>query len=200
MRTDPSVTWLSPVHLSTDFPKPVPFEKKVELFRARVLGWQLNIADECANGINGRPANPHAGFAVLHLCLSYFETIGKYEAGYVGEGQSKKHFKLGLASVFPVLRRAGPAVYEKRSELLYKAGRCGLYHGSQTSRGILLSRPPSPVRFAPRRGFVQINPYLLPQRLKKHLQTYCGRLLRPRNKRLRQNFEQRFNGDNPGQV
>ena len=198
MRMHPSITWLSPVHLSSDFKSPVSFEKKVELFHARILGWQLEIADECANGINGQPADPHAGFAVLHLCLSYFETIAKYEAGYTGDDQSKKYFKLGLASVFPSLRRSQSAVFEKRSKLLYKAGRCGLYHVSQTSRGILLGKPPSALRFAPKMNFVQVNPSLLPKVLKKHLAAYRERLLRPRNKRLRQCFEKRFKHDNPG--
>lgn len=200
MRIDTAVTWLSPSHKSSDFTKPVPFDKKAELFRARILGWQLEIADECANGINGQPADPHSGFAVLHLCLSYFETIAKYEQGYTGEGESKRHFKLGLASVFPSLRHAAPAAFERRSDLLYRAGRCGLYHGSQTSKGILLGEPTSALRFAPKRSYVQINPSLLPKVLKRHLERYCNRLLRPRNKVLRQRFEQRFNHDNPNQA
>lgn len=200
MRVNTAVTWLSPIHKSSDFTKPVPFEKKVELFHARILGWQLEIADECANGIDGQPPDQHSGFAVLHLCLSYFETIAKYEQGYTGEGESKKHFKLGLASVFPSLRRAPSAVFERRSELLYKAGRCGLYHGSQTSKGILLGEPPSALRFAPTRNYVQINSSLLPKVLKRHFERYCNRLLRRRSKVLRHSFELRFNHDNPNQA
>lgn len=177
--------------------RPVPLAKKVELFQSRIRGWQLEVADECANGINGLPADPHAGFAVLHLCLSYFETIGKYEAGNMGDSDSKKYFKLGLMSVFPNLKRRRPELFEKRAEFLYKAGRCGLYHASQASNGILLGPPPSALRFAPKRNYVQVNPSLLPSVLKQHLATYCQRLLRPANKILRLNFERRFDHDNP---
>jgi hypothetical protein len=198
MRTSTKVSWLSPKHLSTEFHRPVPVEKKVELFEARVLGWQLDIAEECANGINGRPANPHAGFAVLHLCLSYFETIAKYEAGFARNGQSEKYFKLGLAWVFPNLKRVPPAVREARANLLYKSGRCGLYHASQTNKGILLGRPPTAIRFAPKRNVVLVNPYLLPSVLRKHLRSYCERLRKLRSRALRQRFEIRFDFDNPG--
>lgn len=197
-RPNPSVTWLSPRHRSDQFTKPVPLSAKVDLFEARVSGWQLQIADECANGIKGQPADPHAGFAVLHLCLSYFETIGKYEEGYAGNDQSKKHFKLGLRSVFPNLRRTSPAFFETRTDLLYKAARCGLYHASQASSGVLLARPSSALRFHPKRDLVLVNPYLLPGVLQEHLKRYCNRVLRPRNRILRANFERRFDHDNPG--
>ncbi len=196
MRTNTKDSWLSPRHRRSDFAKPVTPEKKLELFEARLLGWQLDIADECANGIDGQPANPHAGFAVLNLCLSYFETIAKYEAGFARQGQSAKHFKLGFLSVFPRLRRLPETTRNRRASLLYEAARCGLYHASQTGTGILLSRPATAVRFTPKRNAILVNPYLLPAVLKKHLHSYCQRVRR--NQSVRQRFELRFNFDNPG--
>src|SRR5437773_5833142 len=69
-------------------PWPPTFEQKVDIFYHRLLGWQLHVADLTSNGgkplMHGEdtkplPSLPHSGFAVLHICLSYFETIGQYQ-------------------------------------------------------------------------------------------------------------------------
>src|SRR5688500_2766267 len=87
--------WISWKHHSSDYPEPLTFEQKVEVFYEQTLGWQLHIADLIANGgttfgetevrggrravsSDGYEVSPirHSGFAVLHICLSYFELIG----------------------------------------------------------------------------------------------------------------------------
>src|SRR5579863_3252854 len=80
---------------------PPSVEEKVDIFYQRSLGWQLHIADMLANG--GQPLGrnhsvervEHSGFAVLQICLSYFETVGHYEKGCIGSGA----FKEGVRSV-----------------------------------------------------------------------------------------------------
>lgn len=76
---------------------PTTIEEKVEIFYARALGWQLHIADLAANG--GPPLDSacpvarleHSDFAVLQICLSYFETVGHYQKPpKLPDGQSKK--------------------------------------------------------------------------------------------------------------
>ncbi len=198
MKTKSMDTWLSWKHLRSQFGKPVPFSQKVDLFYERLFGWQLHIADLCANGSADLRCIPHSGFAVLQICLSYFETIGKYEAGFCKNAESREHFKLGLKSVFRYLRRVPASRFEKVADRLYEAARCGLYHASQTSPGILLQRQRSALKFDAKRGSLTIDPHRLPVALKKHLDGYRKRLEACRNKRLCERFEARFNFDNPG--
>jgi hypothetical protein len=101
-------------HEHTDFTSPLSFEEKVELFYEQTLGWQLHIADLIANGgmtfgAVGRtpsypiPAVDHSGFAVLHICLSYFELVGSILVPKSPKASSTKIFKTGVESVFPNL-------------------------------------------------------------------------------------------------
>jgi len=70
--------WISWKHKDTDFADPLTFEQKVDVFYEQTLGWQLHIADLIANGgvtfgeSEPIPSIHHSGFAVLHICLSYF--------------------------------------------------------------------------------------------------------------------------------
>jgi hypothetical protein len=192
-------TWLSWKHRRSQFTKPIPFDKKVSLFYERLYGWQLHIADLCANKSTDE-LRDHSGFAVLHICLSYFETIGKYQAGFCHDSESRLHFDLGLKAVFEHTRRMPQKRFEDFSERLYKAARNGLYHASQTGPGVLLRVQPSAVRFDSGRGLVTIDPHRLPVRLKKHLDEYRSRLESRRKKKLCKDFEARFAHDNPKLV
>lgn len=189
-------TWLSWKHKRSQFRGPVSLAEKIELFYERIVGWQLEIADQCVNGSRDREGIPHSAFAGLQICLSYFETIGKYEAGCCKKGESEKHFKLGLKSVFPYLRRIPEERFDRLAARVYSAARCGLYHASQTGPGVLLRRQRSVLRFDAPRGVVFIDPHRLPVTLKAHLCAYRRRLERARSKRLRTNFEERFDFDN----
>jgi hypothetical protein len=42
--------WLSPSHRAEDWPPPWSLELKIDLYDARVRGWQLEIADLIARG------------------------------------------------------------------------------------------------------------------------------------------------------
>jgi len=44
--------------------------------------------------------NEHAGFAVLHIGFSYFETIASFLKGENSDGQSRIRFDYGLENVF----------------------------------------------------------------------------------------------------
>ncbi len=79
--------WVSYKHQHTEFTGSLSIEKKVELFYAQTLGWQLHIADMIANSgttleaPGGRPsyhvdAIEHSGFAVLHICLTARGAMG----------------------------------------------------------------------------------------------------------------------------
>jgi hypothetical protein len=180
-------------------------EEKVEIFYQRALGWQLHIADLLANGgqpleKKDSPVQPlrHSGFAVLQICLSYFETIGQYEQRKPTTKTSTDYFKAGVRSVFPqLLARDGKHVDELLTKL-YKGARCGLYHNSMTMPGIGLG-PPSgdlPIAYDEKTKELSINPESLPRALTNHLGQYRARLLDSGNANLRKNFERRFNEHN----
>ncbi len=185
---------------------PVTIEEKIEIFYQRALGWQLHIADLLANGGqllgNSRYVGPlpHSGFAVLHVCMSYFETIGHYEQGKVVPPKGPKHFFAeGVRSVLPqLLADYGEPVFAELVTRLYKGARCGLYHNSMTVPNVGLGQPQgdAPLAYDPTARLLAISPERLPRALKAHLEGFRARLLDPKEIELRQNFEYRFNEDN----
>ena len=199
-----TIMWITWNQQSSDVPWPPPFEKKVDIFYQRALGWQLHIADLLANG--GQPLGEsfsvkplrHSGFAVLQICLSYFETIGQYEQRKPATKTSTEYFKEGVVSVFPHLIAHHDKHVAGLLARLYKGARCGLYHNSMTMPGIGLG-PPSddmPLTYDAKTNKLAINPESLPRALKEHLEQYRARLLDSRNVELRQNFERRFDEHN----
>jgi len=168
------ITWN---YKETDFSWPLSFEKKVEIFYQRALGWQLHIADLIANG--GPPLGEvqsvqplrHSGFAVLYICLSYFETIGQYERRNPDTKTSRGYFKEGVRSVLPQLHVSHGDVVGDLLTKLYDGARNGLYHNSMTIPGVGLGQPPGgePIAYDSESKTLAISPELLPKALKRHL-------------------------------
>jgi len=187
---------------------PPTFEKKVEIFYERAAGWQLHIADLIANG--GQPLGSpdvlksleHSGFAMLHICLSYFETIGHYECldSSAPDKRNSYFFKQGVRSVLPELAEDFDEVdLEMLLERLYGGVRCGLHHNSMTVAGVGLGPPSpsgSPITYDPETKELAVNPQRLPRALKEHLEQFRARLLEGGNGNLRRSFEKRFDEDN----
>ena len=188
------ITWK---HRDSDFPRPLSFETKVEIFYQQALGWQFHIADILANGGEvfgkGVRVGPvrHSGFAVLQICLSYFEAVAQYERG--GAGRSRDDFKAGVLSVFPKLSDYGKTLDDLLT-LLYNGARCGLYHEFRTLRGVGLGQPRDgeAIAYDSASHTLAISPERLPPALKSHLEKYRARLLDASNIDMRQNFERRF--------
>jgi hypothetical protein len=180
---------------------PPVLEEKVELFYQRALGWQLHIADILSNG--GQPLGksfsvppiPHSGFAVLQICLSYFETIGQYEQTGPTRKNSAKFFKAGVKSIFPQLTAEYGRELDRLLTRLYEGARCGLYHSSMATPGVGLGQPSdgTPIAFDPSTNLLAISPERLTTALKHHLEQFRIRVLDPANKDLRHSFEIRFN-------
>jgi len=198
------ITW---THDSDELRSPLTFEKKVEIFYHRTLGWQLHIADIVSNG--GKPlgqdenapelsAVPHAGFAVLQICLSYFETIAQYQSADPQHKSSTALFKEGVHAVFPQLLEGNQADVDEFLTVLWKQGRNGLYHASMTRSGVGLGQPGGGIAMAFRPSVKQlvIDPHVLPKVLKTHLTSYCDQLLNPNNTDLRHNFATMFDREN----
>ena len=172
------ITWK---HDDTSLTWPLTFEQKVDLFYEQALGWQLHIADVVANGGTafGEDGNRegkvvssirHSGFAVLQICLSYFETIGYYTGEQSG---SKAAFRKGVREVFPDLKRLDPKVAVAFADSLYKDARCGLYHNVRGAR-VGLGWPPEPavVAYDQQSRRVIVNPERLPKVLIAHLERF----------------------------
>jgi len=183
---------------------PLPIEKKIDVFYQQILGWQLHIADLIANG--GEPLEggarlepiQHSGFAVLQICLSYFETIGKYQAPASGNRKrDNEYFKAGAQAVFPSIQSAPATVREKLLDVLWKDARCGLYHNSRTRRGVGLSQLPTgdAMAYDPGTQILSICPERLPRALKDHLERYRADLLDLVNTNARRCFERQFDKD-----
>jgi hypothetical protein len=198
------ITW---THDDQEIPWPPSFEEKVEIFYHRLLGWQLHVADLVSNGgealahgdhVSTVPSIPHSGFAVLQICLSYFETIAQYQRVNPNTTLSGDFFREGVHAIFPELGQAEQAQIDAFLDILYKNARCGLYHSSMTRGGVGLGQPGNNIAMAfnSTRKQLVIDPHVLPRALKEHLESYRKQLLDPRSGNIRDTFEKQFNKDN----
>jgi len=148
-------SWISPNYKYSDWIG-ADTDKKIEIFQDRINGWQLDIAEQYIE-------NPHSGFAILSIVLSYFEMIGAFNRGDTKHTGSDE-FKDGVCSVFSEFD-----INRNGSELgkLYKLCRCGMYHIAMTRVGILLDgHYDKPLHFENNNW--KINPRILLERLKEH--------------------------------
>ena len=194
--------WMSWKHLKSDYPSPLTYEQKVDVFYEQTLGWQLHIADLIANGGTtfGQCKPPqqgyvvpsiwHSGFAVLHICLSYFELVGSLVSS---KSSSTEDFKAGVRSVLPSLFK-GTSDDDALLKCLYKGARCGLYHVGRTKPKVGLGQPTDggPIAYDSKSGIVIISPERLPRALKAHLDDFRTSLLDISNTALQRQFQKRF--------
>src|SRR6266567_2450846 len=87
---------------------------KIDVFEDQITGWLIQPAKKMLG-------EQHAGYAILTLCLSYFEPIGQFLDG--GRGKSGQQFTRGLEHVF-----SGQKLTPKTAHELYDQLRCGMFH------------------------------------------------------------------------
>lgn len=185
-------------------PSTLTIEEMVEIFYEQTLGWQLHIADLLANGgvsfgedgsRDGASVVPirHSGFAVLQICLSYFETIGYYTPGR--RSGPTATFKKGFRAVFSDLAD-GDVVSDEFAEAFYRDARCGLYHNVKAAR-VGLGWPPdgAAIAYLPGSDRVVVSPERLPGVLKQHLERFRVSILNQSNVQARRCFVARFSKD-----
>ena len=180
---------ISPHFQDIDFPSGMSLDQKIEVFPDRVKGWQVDIAQQCADNI------PHSGFAVLDIVFSYFEMIAKFQDGFTKDKgrESEEYFSKGFDNVFPNLSNPSPEIRKRLLKKLYKNVRCGLYHTGITGPNIALSGDfNSSIEFTSPPDTVRINPHKLVPDLEQHFQSYIRQLRDHKNEDLRKNFEARF--------
>ncbi len=179
---------ISPIHTSDDFPEPLTLDQKIEVFIARVRGWQIQPA------IDMRERNiPHRGFAQLAVVISYLEMVGKYRAGYVGDRRSGEYFKQGMLYTFYDVPPSELALLDAFYELI----RNGLYHLGVTLPNVMLfDNIPGSFMFNDKFGGLIISPDKFVNDLAIRFETFAAELRNPGNVDLRRNFEARFDFDN----
>lgn len=185
-----------------EFSEALSLEHKIKIFYSRILEWQLIPAKQVLEKIE----NPE--IATLHIVMSFFEMIAKYKAGYVGEGDAARYFKIGVESVIPKIKERIPDD-EYRKEFIkavYKEVRCGLYHVGLIGKLIVIDSSMEGLiaRVTFKKGpppdtiyVLTINPKELVQAMENYLDNYVSVLQNPgpRSDELRQNFEKRFDFD-----
>jgi hypothetical protein len=181
---------ISPIHTSADFPDGMTLDNKIDVFAARVEGWQLGIAQTLVdNDIE------HSDFAKLHIVLSLFETLGKYKAGFVKDGESIKHFKLGMEMVYG---KPDQTAKEFINEI-YKYIRCGMYHMGLTGSKVLIYNGEDiqgTFVFDTVKDQIIVSPNRLITDLLAGLRRYIVDLKVVQNTGIRKKFEKRFDHDN----
>jgi hypothetical protein len=185
---------LSPRHTDLDFKDGWTIDDKIEVFLARVEGWQLRVALEMIQrDISNRE------IALLHLVTSYFEMIAKYRDGFVGDRASRRFFKVGLRFVFPAIEPDAEAMMDS----LYSSLRNGLYHvGRPRANVILRDGVGGSIGYNGEHDVFMISPTQLVHDLLIHFSIFADALRNPANADLRSRFERRFDADNewPGET
>ena len=121
---------ISPKYTTIDFPSGLTLENKIDIFADRIDGWQIGIAKKII-----QHEIQHSGFALLQIVFSYFEMMGKYLSGYVGDRESKANFHRGVKATFSEIGPEG----EIFLNTLYKSVRNGLYHLGMTKINVILN-------------------------------------------------------------
>lgn len=179
---------ISPKHRLEEFPDGLTLDDKIQVFIARVRGWQIQPALDMA-----KRKIPHRGFAQLLIVVSYFEMVGKYRSGYVGEGQSKRYFKEGLIFTFSDI----PIGEEELLDEFYRGIRNGLYHVGMTRPNVILHDGiPGSFAFNESLGALVISPDRFVEDISIRFEAFAAELSDPSNAELRANFEKRFDSEN----
>jgi hypothetical protein len=195
------VHWVSPRIKKADLPATLTLNDKISVFEDRVLGWQLDIAEQLYFGAPAKRGKKrlqvrieHNGFAVLYILLSYFEMTPKYEAGDLSE-DSGIWFKRGIKSVFPELAGAGQAAETSILSAMWKGARNELYHSAMTKKRVFVSGDANCLDFDAAKKRLVVNPGAVARRTITHFNDYVARLRNPSNTTLRSNFEKKFNDE-----
>lgn len=189
--------YVSPRFRKDQLPNPLLLEDKINIFEDRVLGWQLQIAEQLyygpllADGSRGQTI-PHNGFAVLYILLSYLEMIPKMEDGDHSE-DSGVWFKEGLRRVFPEL--GGHADEIAILSAMWKGARNGLYHSSMTRKQVYISGDAACIDYDAAKKRLVVNPGVVAHRMIGHFHAYTARLRDPSQVDLRDNFQSKFDAD-----
>ena len=181
-------TYISHNHLSNDFGTAPTLDNKIEVFRDRVQGWQIDIAKHIET-------HPHGGYGILYVLSNYYEMIAQYWKGVSSDGRSKKMFVFGFKLVYDAT-----ALTKQQIESIYSSLRCGLYHSGYTKRGLVISGDfqqafdvcEVQASDGTKYELIQINPHIMLKDIDTHFRNYILTLQDLTNTERRKNFETIF--------
>ncbi|MEX0728924.1 MAG: hypothetical protein WD065_21800 [Planctomycetaceae bacterium] len=160
---------------------------KIDEFEKHVYGRQLRIAQVLSSHFQvDSPGDPlsESAFAILNLCLSYFEMFEQFSTSRPSNGQSELFFERGFEKVFP--NHKFPTGEITR---IYRTLRCGMYHIAMPKGRCRLTREiPDP--FLIDNGVLLINPARFVDSVIDHFVQYCAVLRAGCDYQLQSNFEE----------
>ncbi len=180
------ISFISPTYTTADFPNPT-LDDKVEIFRDRVDGWQIAIAEELLRQItNAQPAAPmkHAGYCLISITFSYFEMIGQCLGGVTNPTND---FIRGFRAVYPTTTFPNSDI-----QILYDRIRCGMFHNGYTKRGVFINGTYSPTFSFDSDKTVLLNPHALVLDIRQHFTGVIVMLLDSTHTTERTHFENLF--------
>ena len=171
-----------------DFPNGMTLENKIDVFEDRIYGWQIGVAKKII-----RHDISHAGLALLQIVVCYFEMLGIYVAGYIGDRRSPANFKKGFKATFPEIGDEE----EEFVNTFYDSIRNGLYHVGLPKAGVILHcGNHGSVGFLPGTRNLVVCPDALVDDIDIKFRQYVTDLRNPEKTELRRHFESRFDHDN----
>ena len=150
--------------------------QKVEIFRDRVTGWQLDIAKEIVRQIDVKPPDPimnHAGYAVLAILTNYFEMIWQHIDGSSSNHDSANYFARGFKEVY----KTTPLSHDEIKSIVYHRLRCGMYHDGYTRRGVTIKHDyGQDIEYVRADDELKVNPHTMVGTLETHFTGYIATL------------------------
>ena len=188
------MTATSRSHRIGDFGAKPTLDQKIEIFSERVLGWQIDVAEEMSRQFfealavsdASRPMC-HSGFAIVSVIFSYFETIAQYLQGASSHRQSADFFEYGFRSVY-----SASGFDDTQIRTIYANIRCGMYHNGLTRPEVNIYEGHRPTFRYDSEGRLLLNPFTLVQDVKQHFLGYVATLRDGSDLALRQRFEAVF--------
>ena len=170
----------SPNYLIDHFEK-FEIDEKITVFEDRVQGWIFDVCDKIL-----ALRIPNSEIAILKLTCNFFEMFGKFARGFVGNNQSKKHFKIGFNAIYH------QTCDDKSSDLFYAYIRNPIYHTGFVSPNVLITQSVNkPFGYSENHVLI-LNVRVLLNDFRESFQQYICDLRNEDNQTLRNNFEMRF--------
>lgn len=131
---------------------------------------------------------------MLQIILAYFECHSIFYKGKDSRNHSSEFFKDAFLSVFPNIKDFSEDIVDQIIDVMYKDGRCGLFHIGMTRSRIILSdgKPVFRIDIDESKNIlnvIYIDRYKIVDAVENHLERYVTKLRDPQNIELRNNFK-----------
>ena len=131
-----------------------------------------------------------AGFVVLSICLSYLEAAQQYKEGRPSRNNSKDFFLRAYQDVF-----SASVMEDEFADLLYKEGRCGLFHDGMIRGKMVYDMNLSKAFEVINNGsqnIIYFHPAYCLKGVKTRFSDYISKLKSEEESCLRHNFDKMF--------